>query len=310
MYCKYCGKQIADDCIFCPNCGEKVEAISLGKKDSKAQGTAFVSGIDSNIEENNSEVIYGTHPQKPTQVEVYRKSKVGSPIIADEIVGNLKMIGLAIVFFVVYMIGFILVHQKDITILDYKTHKSYLGESCYDGIMFGAGELNWEEHYYKMLYHIVNDSYPIPGLTCIHTQGQISEQRQKEIKLLEDWFTIIKASAIERLRKDNDYRKNHDWGDIMGYYVELYGVDAIKIEEKDKMLKNTTLQGLKEAAKEAADREIQNWNDMVNERRKSGYEEDLKEKSKYAALICLALMILGRYMVKFTKWVNTNKTKW
>lgn len=51
------------------------------------------------------------------------------------------------------------------------------------------------------------------------------------------------------------------------------------------------------------------WNDSINSARKWGYEEDMKKNATYASIICLVLCVLGRYLIKLTKWVDENKTK-
>ena len=62
-------------------------------------------------------------------------------------------------------------------------------------------------------------------------------------------------------------------------------------------------------AKENAQKDKQDWADTINMYRKSGYEDDMKTNATYASIICLVLCVLGRYLVKLTKWVDKNKTK-
>ena len=114
MYCKHCGKQIADDSSFCQYCGEKViDELLL------SENSTILPANNKNIsEEGTSEVIIVTKEANPIQVEVSKKGKDNSSTIANEIVGNLKMVGVALCIFLVYMMGVVLIHSKDAKPLD------------------------------------------------------------------------------------------------------------------------------------------------------------------------------------------------
>lgn len=72
MYCKHCGKQIADDSSFCQYCGEKViDELLL------SENSTILPANNKNIsEEGTSEVIIVTKEANPIQVEVPRKVKI------------------------------------------------------------------------------------------------------------------------------------------------------------------------------------------------------------------------------------------
>ena len=255
MYCKHCEKQIADDSTFCQYCGGKVDAPAQESKED-----SVVEQVEKPTETEQQpaqEVVVTTKESQPIQVEVSKKTKDNSSTIADEIVGNLKMIGLALAFFVVYMIGFILVHQKDIK--EYDPNSSYLGESCYDtNPLSGNGKFNWEKYYYHDLYfklhrQVVPFSFEPP------TPKQCLEY----------------AESLEKQLKYNEEE------------IEYW----------------------KTQAKDHAKRAKQDWADTITLNRKIGYEADMKENATYASIICLVLCVLGRYIVKLTKWVGKNKTK-
>ena len=91
MYCKHCGKQIADDSSFCQYCGEMVIDESLLRESS----TTLPANNKNISEAGTSEVIIVTKEANPIQVEVSQKGKDNSSTIANEIVGNLKMVGIA-----------------------------------------------------------------------------------------------------------------------------------------------------------------------------------------------------------------------
>ena len=282
MYCKHCGKQIADDSSFCQYCGGKVLDESLSQESS----TILPANNDINSEESTSEIIIATKEANPIQVEVSKKAKDNSSTIANEIVGNLKMAGIAAALFAIYMIGFMLIHQKDITKYDYDTHTSYFGESCYDpATLTGNWKFHWEQHYYDKLYFTLYQRSPI-----LFEQPTPEECLKEAQKLEEEYHQRV--SALETYVK---------------YSPKQEGV-ATEYDLKLMLLKQSSPNILKEESKEAAKRDIGDWNDTINNQRRWGYEEDLKNNAIYAAIISLLVMILGRYFVKSVKWVNANKT--
>ena len=167
------------------------------------------------------------------------------------------MIGLAFGMFAVYIMGFMIVHLKDIKEYDYP-NSSYFGESCYDpNTLNGNWKFNWEKHYYDQLYFNV------------YRQEPFSLESPSPKQCLEN------AKALEK---------------------------QLKYSEKD-------IEYWQTQAKEAAKRDKMDWNDSINSARKWGYEEDMKKNATYASIICLVLCVLGRYLIKLTKWVVENKTK-
>ena len=254
MYCKYCGKQIADDSTFCQYGGGK-----LDERTNNGEQSHIEEPVDPKAETNTpaQEVVVTTKEAKPIQVEVSKKSTDNRSTIANEIVGNLKMVGVAFLLFAIHMTVFFMKHQKDIKEYDYP-NSSYFGESCYDpSSLSGNWKFNWEEHYYDQLYY----NY--------YNQVDFSFENPSPKQCLEQ------AEALEKRLK--------------------YSEEEIKF--------------WRDQAKKDAKRDKQDWNDTINNQRKWGYQEDLKKNATYASIICLLLMVLGRYLVKLVKWVSTNKTE-
>ena len=286
MYCRKCGKQIADDSIFCQYCGGKVYTILEENGTPHNDITIVAADNENRLKEQTNECITEAMNDNPIQVEISKKSRNNKSIIANEIVGNLKMIGLAFVLFSVYMLFFILKHQKDITSYDYETHTSYFGESCYDpSYIEGNWKFNWEEQYYEMLYYRLYHQVPLYGFEQL-----TPEQCLKKAEVLEEEWNKKRDSIAILL-------KNHPKQQGVITQLEL---DAFELEE--------SFEELEKDAKKQAARDIQEWNNRVNDHRKYGYEKDLKKNALYSALICLALTIIGRYLFKLTKWVTANKT--
>ena len=244
MYCKHCGKQIADDSAFCQYCGGKVDAPA---QESKEDSTIDqVEQLAEKEQQPAQEVVLTTKEAQPLQVEVSKKTKDNSSTIANEIVGNLKMIGFALACWVVFMIGFIAVHQKDI-----KQHPdSYWGESCYDEVITGNfGSLNYQD-----------------------ILAEYKRYRANERNGL-DWSGRPRITSIP---------------------MKLYDKSDEELEKE---------------AKEEAEKNRADFSDYINDNRQWSFEEDRTEKAKYSAIILLAFFIVGRYLVKLTKWVGENKTE-
>ena len=274
MYCKHCGKEIADDSKFCQHCGER--QIGLESKNNEL-----------NREFNEPYSI--AKDDQSSRIEVSNGKNINN-IIADEIIGNLKMIGLAASFIAVYLLGFWLIHLKDISKFDYETKTSYYGESCYDPSVMpsnGWRYLHWEQHYYAKLYFALYNDLPvfvsgIPSAEECLSRAKDLEKKYKEKKELLE-LEIEKQSKIEGV----------------GYPVEM---------EKSVLEDYYNPQKLKEEAKVSAARDIESLNWQINDYRKTGFINDLKKNAKYVTLICLIITILGRYIIKIIKWTKINRT--
>lgn len=249
MYCKHSGKQIADDSTFCQYCGGKLVPLQTANPIKEEP----ISESD----KEKQEIVLTTKENTALQVEIIKKKTNHSSVIANEFVGNFKMLGLAVGLFIVYMLGFVAIHQKDIKVYDFP-NSSYFGESCYDpNTLSGNWIFDWEEHYYKDLYWKVYKDIP---------------------------FSLTNRSAKEYLKDAESLEKRLNLTEIeIGVY--------------------------RESAKESAKKDRQDWADTINNHRKWGYEKDLKNNATYASIICLLLCILGRYIVKLIKWINSNKTE-
>lgn len=277
MYCKHCGKQIADDSYFCQYCGGKVMEEPLSQESS----TVLPANSDNESEESISEVIIATKEANLIQVEVSQKGKDNSSAIANEIVGNIKMAGIALCIFLVYMIGFVLIHSKDARTLD---NNSFWGESCYDPATMSTNQMfQWQQHYAMKVCMAPN----YKKRKNVHTPSS-------------DFENMVLATSFEPINAV-------DYSLIMG----MNGEEALSyanIEAKKKELPQSLLDQYKEDAKKGAEQDRQSFNDEISSIRKYAYEKDLKKNATYAAIISFLVMILGRYFVKSVKWVNANKT--
>ena len=119
MYCKKCGKQISDDSKYCKYCGISVdETVPANNAD-----------IPTTTQELKSEVVVTSKENVPVKIEISKKTTIKESTIANEVVANLKMVGIAVILWSAYILGFMCVHSKDTKPMN---EKSWYGESCYD----------------------------------------------------------------------------------------------------------------------------------------------------------------------------------
>lgn len=293
MYCKHCGKEIADDSKFCQHCGERQ------------------FDVESKNDESNEKIIQIHNIARDdysSQVNVVNKGKNKNNIIANEIIGNLKMIGLAASFVALYLLGFRIIHFKDISKYDYETKNSFFGESCYDpSVITGTWMLHWEQHYYKKLYFALYNHEPffIDGIPsaeeCLKSAKELEKEYENKVKLLE-WEINSKPQmdfVPDKEVLEKAFKK--------GYRVE--GVATDLDIERHLLLNEYNPKKLKEEAKADAARDIERFNWEINNYRESGFKKDLKNNALYATLISLIIFIFGRYLVKLTKWTKANRTE-
>lgn len=192
-------------------------------------------------------------------MEVSKKGKDNSSTIANEIVGNLKMVGVALCIFLVYMMGVVLIHSKDAKPLD---ENSYWGESCYDPTTMSSGRMfHWQQHYAKkvcMALDFKNKGENVHGFSS-------------------DFENLFFAHSFEPINAV-------DYSLIMG----MNGEEALSYanrEAKDKHLPQSILKQYEEEAKKDAEQDRQSFNDEISSIRKYAFEEDLKKNATY--VVCL-----------------------
>lgn len=266
MFCKNCGKQISEDSRFCRYCGTLVEEIEEGKIESNTK-TAVQNQVIESIKE-----------EPKLKVEIIKQHSTSAKAYANEVIGNLKMIGLAIVFFLIYIVCFIVYHQKDIKPM---SDKSYWGESCYDPTsLSGKWWFDWERYY------------------ALEVQ---SHKSQNVLKEMNDPGKM----ADYLLQNQNKYQS-----DLL--FINNLSTDAAlryaERKAKEYKIDSTLIKQYKEIAISKAEADKKEFYDLINVRRKLGYENDKEEHAKTSLIILLCITILGRYFIKFIKWVSKNRT--
>lgn len=258
MYCKYCGKEIADDSRFCKYCGKVVEEV-----EGEIVETPTETSKEDVVEPQKVEAVLSTNDDQPVQVEISRKAIIKKSTFANEVVANVKMIGLAVLLWAVYILGFSLYR----VVAGDLSQTSFYGQSCYDSPMSGHWELEWEKHYVKAMDELYGmEMYDGNELSYI-----INYKRRD--------FSMFDRSACKRE------------GDAIAEKLRL---TFWRIEE------------IQDEAKAAAEREKERFYEEVYERRLWGFEDEIVEHMKWAAIISIFLTIVGRYGIKFFKWVSEN----
>lgn len=269
MYCKKCGKQISDDSKYCKHCGILVdETVPANNAD-----------IPTTTQELKSDVVVTSRENAPVKIEISKKTTIKESTIANEIVANLKMVGIAVILWSVYILGFMCVHSKDTKAMD---ENSWYGESCYDpSSLSGNWMMDWQNQYAKLVL----------------TAPDYSKLKRK-LKGLEELSFSLNSTPLDPF----------DYARVLQMTKEE-AFDYASRVAKSKKLNNDIQEQLKKEAKEAARNDKAVFWDTINSYRENGYENDLHNNMKWAAIIAFSLTILVRYIVKFGKWVATNKSK-
>lgn len=203
IFCSKCGNRIKSDSIYCKYCGIKIadeKQIEISVLDNLE--TSHENDINKN--DKGDETIKVNAAKKVNAANLSKNS-----IIANEIVANVKMIGDAVLLWVVYILGFMVYHLNDSAPIT--AQEPYFGQSCYDPVMVripSGYELDWEECLYDKIYKI--DSNRLECIKyLISLDSQVSYlERAKEIAKIkgvnEEQFEQYKQAAIKKTEKDRN----------------------------------------------------------------------------------------------------------
>lgn len=261
MYCRYCGHIIADDSVYCKRCGRKlaedeIETIPTETKKDEPDKTF-------------EEVVGESASDEETQKK--------HSLVANEIVANVKMVGLAILLCICFLFAFGIYHTNDIKPMN---ENSYLGESCYDDIEYIDADLmpEWERHYAWMMEE---------------------EKSRKPAKKLEGSnFIIPSVACLEpvqvNLLLSMDAQTALQYGDRIA---------------QDRKMSEEQVKAIKERAQFEAEQDKEKLRYQVNNQRQVGFKEDLYNHMIWAAVFSLLFTVVGRYIVKLIKWTDKNRTE-
>lgn len=210
MFCRHCGKEIAEDSKFCKYCGKAAEELN-------EDGASEQAVSENKSEEGNGkvEVVLTTDKDNPVQVEISHKPIIKKVTFANEVIANIKMIGTALLLWIVYIIGFSIYRIGDIsTTTDY-------GASCYDRPMSGSSmDWEWERHYAKDLEVLLFGGFRKEldwKLLPYDARVRECERLAKEKKCSEEFLEHLKIEAkkkaeaqrkafMDQVYSDREYR--------------------------------------------------------------------------------------------------------
>lgn len=269
MYCKKCGKQISDDSKYCKYCGISVdETVPANNAD-----------IPTTTQELKSEVVVTSKENVPVKIEISKKTTIKESTIANEVVANLKMVGIAVILWSAYILGFMCTHSKDTKPMN---EKSWYGESCYDpSSLSGNWMMDWQNQY--AIKVLMAPDY---------------SKQKRALKGIEALSFAMNYIPLDQFDYDRVLRMNKE--EAFEYASSV---------AKSKKLNKDIQEQLKKEATEAAQKDKDDFWDAINSYRKNGYGNDLHSHMKWAAIIALSLTILMRYIIRFWKWVVTNKSR-
>lgn len=193
IFCSQCGQKIKSDSLFCKYCGAKVDDVN-----KNIEITSKHSIKNENVKVEETEYI-----------KIINHCIVKKRIVANEIVANVKMIGIAILVWIVYILCFIVYHLKDSAPIT--EQEPYFGQSCYDSVMVflpNHYELSWEECLFNKINDI--DSNGLESLKyLVSLEPEISDIEKAhgiaEIKGINDeQFERYKQDAIQEAKRNRD----------------------------------------------------------------------------------------------------------
>ena len=206
MYCNRCGKELPAESLFCPYCGEKQEAIVSHGNDNT---------VTTDEQKKDEKSIQST--------QTCDKTKASS--VADEIISNLKMIGLAVLLSALYIGIFWTCHIKDRK----PVQENYYGYSCYDPVMMRYYETNWEKIYddNKSLYDDILKKSGIKNTRLIKSDEDLIKEAKELADNNKKKFEEEINSTRER-RASNDLEKHLKYSILIAVAVTVFGRYFIK----------------------------------------------------------------------------------
>lgn len=265
IFCSECGKKIKSSSKYCWHCGAKID-----EEISSPSGNTLTYQHEQKADTANEPILnHKISSDKPIEVKIKSDQSVKKSTIANEIVANLKMIGIALIIWMFYIFGFAIYRSKDATPIT--ESYSYYGESCYDPDYIGySWEFNWEKH-------LLSKIEDIP-----------TKKNKNGVSKFDQLITL----------------NNH----LISSMTPETALQIAQNQAKIKDISDEYFAELTQEAKEEAKREKDSYYEKISDYRKKGFKRELHAHMIWAGVFSLAIMIFGRYFVLACRWVSRNKS--
>ena len=271
MYCKYCGHEIADDSRFCKYCGKIVEETNNKVVEHQNEPIAHeVNVTEEEIDTSKIEVHFTATNTHSIPVEILKTSKCNKASIANEIVGNLKMVILAILLSGTYFLINLAIKYDPV-----------------DNI-FAAWDVSLEKRLNVEKEKFLNSYWELIYVKQIHNKYSIPN------------FNLRKLNELTPY--DGRFKRLYDSGRAIMYSDLVQLADetaALYLSEKDIKSYKTEAQSIATIQQKSLTKE-------VNQQLWDLFWWHFSDTYLIAVIVSFALTICGRYLIKLIQWVQSN----
>lgn len=113
-----------------------------------------------NDESNKGETVLTTDETNPVQVEILHKHIINKVTFANEVIANVKIIVIAILLWIAYIIGFSLYRSED------SSTTSAYGARCYDDSIPEEEYFGWDMCWEHIIYQVSVVTKSIKEIIC------------------------------------------------------------------------------------------------------------------------------------------------
>ena len=234
------------------------------------------------------------------------QKRTASNIIADEIIVNLKMIGIGLVLCAVYLAGFWIYHipdRKPVSEIEFgqsyydKGFRYYQNSDCYNT---GGNLVEWE-YYYSLLWL---EKYEQVGMNFIldnYTYGTFGAYRNWDGSTSDEMRkrganTYMMCITPIELAQNNGRKALFSYESFqrMSKYDDTELIERAKehVKQEESRINSEKMQ----------------WENGINEFRIQQAKNDFEGQFSYSIFLFPLISIIGRYLVKGGNWVIQHKS--
>ena len=234
------------------------------------------------------------------------QKRTTSNIIADEIIANLKMIGIGLILCAVYLAGFWIYHSPDRK----PVSEVEFGQSRYDSGMnyhhgtdyYNTGDnlAEWE-YYYSILWLEKYEHLGAPFILEKYTYGDFEAYRNWDGSTSDE---MRKRGANSYMMCVTPIELAQNNGRKALFSFESFQI-MTKYDDHELVEEAKTLVKQEKSRIEA---EKEQWENGINEFRIQQAKNDFEGQLSYSIFLFPLFTIVGRYLIKGGKWVAKNKS--